>query len=337
MTHVVRRALAPILLALILLAGLASCGEEGGANAGGADWSESTDPVEHRGLSFADGRTIHLGDGSTIDAGQWVGAYVVAGDGIYFTLAPGDDYDEDRDRRLRLATADGIEVIDVLPDPMSLTVSPDGQHLAFIDHNGERDTFGTPQAEAVVVDLGTGEEVVRSNSDMGDPAEDDFADLYGELEPEIHGFVDDRVYVRTVKDTTAFDLDTGKATQVTTGDSVTDQDWFQELTIDGSKSPSGTWSITSRDNAVPQLIGPAGKVVATDLQIQDFEVRWHLDSWVDDSTPVGTAEVTDPVTTEVVTVLITCAVPSGTCTARTEPDGGLAPPNGDPTVRQPIG
>ena len=47
------------------------------------------DPVDVTGLAWATGSTVQLADGSTIDTGDPVQAFVVGGDGVFFV--PADD------------------------------------------------------------------------------------------------------------------------------------------------------------------------------------------------------------------------------------------------------
>lgn len=123
--------------------------------------ADHLDPVATDGLIWASGSTVHLPDGSTIDTGDLAGAYVVAGAGVWFASAEPDEREGNVLPQLRVATADGVEDLGAHPAIGSLTTSEDGRWLAFID----RLEAGAGSAEAVVVDLTTGEEVVRSSED----------------------------------------------------------------------------------------------------------------------------------------------------------------------------
>lgn len=321
--------LAALALVVPLLAG---CGDGTGTDdPAAAGWPATRVEVELRGLAWAGGDgTMHLGDGSTLDAGGELRAFVLARGGAYVVGADDDT--------LRRVGPDRSEDLPARPDPQSLTVSPDGRWLAFIDRTGRKDGFDTPLAEAVVVDLATGKEVLRSDAGMGDPATDDLTDLYEELEPTVLGVDERRAYVLTTADLRAVDLRTGSVDVLgDAGTALTDQPWYAglrpELVPD---SPDGAWAIRPRAGAAPQLVADAGTVVTTRLTAADLgvdplapgagELSWTLDSWLDPTTAVGTAVRTDPYDGAGDPVLITCQVPSGTCAAvpGTE-DGALVP------------
>ncbi|MEV5000440.1 hypothetical protein [Nocardioides sp. LML1-1-1.1] len=321
--------LAALALVVPLLAG---CGDDAGPDdPAPAGWPATRVEVELRGLAWASSEgTIHLGDGSTLDAGEELRSFVLARGGAY-VVGAGDD-------TLRRVGPDGSDDLPARPDPQSLTVSPDGRYLALVDHTGRRDRFDTPLAEAVVVDLATGTEVLRSDAGMGDPGSDDLADLYEELEPAVVGVDERRAYVLTTADLRAVDLRTGSVDVLgDAGTILTDQPWYAglhpELVPD---SPDGAWAIRPRSGAAPTLVADAGTVVTTRLSAADLgvdplapgagEISWTLDSWLDATTAVGTAVRTDPAGGAGEPVLITCQVPSGACAAvpGTE-DGALVP------------
>lgn len=304
--------LAALALVVPLLAG---CGEDTG-EPGAADWPAARAEVELRGLVWAgpDG-TIHLGDGSTLDAGGAVRSFVLARGGAYVVR-------EDDDTLLRVGP-EGTEELAARPDPQSLAASPDGRYLALVDHSGRRDRYDTPLAEAVVVDLVSGRQVLRSDAGMGDPADDDLADLYEELEPSVLGVDEHRAYVLTTDDLRAVELRTGEVEVL--GDAGTilrDQPWYDDLRPGLlAESPDGRWAI--RPDEVPKLVADTGTVVPTRLTPADLgvsplglsgsEVSWSLDSWTDATTAVGGAVLVDPHDGAQDPVLVTCTVPTGAC------------------------
>lgn len=319
-------ALAALALVVPLLAG---CGDDAASEP--ADWPAARGEVELRGLAWAgpDG-TIHLGDGSTLDAGGAVRAFVLARGGAYVV--------REDDDRLRRVGPEGTDELAARPDPQSLTVSPDGRYLALIDHSGRRDRYDTPLAETVLVDLATGRQVLRSDAGMGDTATDDLADLYEELEPAVVGIDERRAYVRTTGDLRAVDLRTGEVEVL--GDEGTvlrDQPWYDDVQPEPvADSPDGRWAIRLRSDAAPQLVADTGTVVTTRLTPADLgasplgpdpgELRWTLDSWVDATTAAGTAVLTDAYDGAGEPVLVTCTVPAGDCAVVPGTEEGMVLP-----------
>lgn len=337
------RALACGVIAAGLLAG---CGDDPGDGNNTEDraghagtWTPSDDPVENRGLAWAADGVVHLGDGSTIDTGSTITDFVVAGDGVYFMSS--------RDSELELATEDGTTSTGVSPDPDTLATSPDGQYLAFIEYSGEEDRFGTHVAEAVVVDLAAGEEVLRSSEGMGDADTDaDLADLYEELPPEVYGVDDETAYVATTDKVLGFDLATGDSRVVNEDPSgVADTAWYPQFTgQEQAANPSGTWRIVAQGDP-PRLRSDDGQVVTTrlteeDLGVPPWEVdeppSWRLDSWLDDATAVGRVDLYDTTGGDL-TIPITCTTTSGRCVAVPgTSDGVVLPENNITLVRTPI-
>lgn len=319
---------------LLLALALTGCGDDTGA-----DWPSGGPSIDPRGLVWATGSTVHLGDGSTIDTGFPIDAYVVAPTGVYAVAEPPADDDSGvRFAELQRVTPDGTEPTGAHPEPTTLTVSPDGTHLAFIDRSGKADGFGTPLAEAVVVDLASGKEILRSADGMGDTDSDDLTDLYEELPPEILGISATRAYVITTDDVRSVDLDSGDVEVVgeDTGD-VNEEPWYDALQRDLiADNPNGQWSIRPQQGAAPQLVGTADTVVETRLSAADVGISgldpqpkglsWTLDSWLDDTTAVGTARVSSSLDGSETQVLITCTVPDGGCRAVPGTEGGALVP-----------
>lgn len=100
----------------------------------------------------------------------------------------------DASQRTSLVTPEGTER---LPGEVSdVKVSPDGRYVGWVDYAGPQ-RIGYRLAEAVVLDLGTGEEVLRDHRRMGGWRDQD---LYSEQYPEMYGFdADGFVYWRTAK------------------------------------------------------------------------------------------------------------------------------------------
>lgn len=292
------RLVAPILLALVLT----GCGDDTDPSGEGS-WPPSTDPVDRSGLVYATGDTVHLGDGSTIGTDSAIEQFVLAGDGVFYVPAS----DEGTTGPLLLATPDGVTDTGAEAESRSLTPSPDGRYLAFIDlTTGEQDSFGTPVAEAVVVDLATGEEVVRSADGMGDPTgDDDLRDLYEDASgPEVMAVTEDTAYVATPDGVRSYDLATGERERVgAPGEDLRDEPWYPH--DPDRTNPAGTWTIEDHLDGPPTLVPTdGGRAVVTSA---DYE-SWQVFDWVDDETAYGFG--TDD---NVLHVLITCTLPTGRC------------------------
>jgi hypothetical protein len=330
-----RRPLAAATCLLALGPVLVGCGDDSDDGDDDTAWSAGSASVETRGLVWASGSTIHLGDGTTLDAGVPIRSYVVAKGGAY--VVPDTGSDDERWPELLRVTPDGSEPLGVHPESDSLTPSPDGGHLAFLDRSGERDTYDTPLAEAVVVDLATGREVLRSDDGMGDPATDDLADLYEDATPYVVGVDDEHAWFHTVGDVRSVDLASGEVEEVDDSDGITDQPWYDALHTElVADSPDGAWSIRPPrvdEEGAPQLVPDTGAPVTTRLTAADLgfgpldpqpeDLSWSLDSWLDATHAVGVAgTITHG---EQTYVIITCAVPDGTCTAVAGTENAILP------------
>ena len=295
--------------ALALLA--TGCGDEGDVKspARSQAWRTSTDPVTTSGLAWAAGPTVHLSDGTTIDTGDYVNMFVVAGDGVFFVPT---DSEEDAGSN---AFFDDAELMFAAPgQPVTGTglrvsadyvgASEDGRYLAVIETtSGEKDRFGTPQATVMAFDLETGEQVVDSTLGMGDPAEDDFADGYSEAEMEIIALTDTSLYVGAMGNF-VFDLASGEG-----------EEWAGDLPRAGDPlaSPNGEWRIERPERGSMRIVGSGG----SEVQPVTEGPRWNLFGWIDDRTVIGT-QITGP-NTGIRTkpgdsvALMSCQVPSGEC------------------------
>lgn len=326
----VRRPARAIVATLATVLVLAGCGDE---KATRAAWPAAEATVEAHGLVWAAGSTIHLGDGSTLDAGGPIRSFVVAKGGAY--VVPDTASDEQPWPELLRVAPDGSEPLRVHPESDSLAVSPDGRHLAFLDRSGERDDYDTPLAEAVVIDLETGTEVHRSADGMGDPDVDDLADLYEDATPYVLGVDDEHAWIQTVGDIRSVDLATGDVEVVETDGGVAGEPWYDALRTElVAESPDGAWTIEPREGSEPRLVAGDGTVVDTTLTAADLgfspfdppeEIQWFLDSWVDATTAAGSAVARH--SGGETRVLITCSVPGGRCRPVPGSEQGYALPS----------
>ncbi|MDQ1106667.1 hypothetical protein [Nocardioides zeae] len=229
--------------ALVVPFALAGCTEDGPADAPAPvvepSWPATDAPLAESGLVWwADGE-LHLGDGSTVPVGgpdREPGDLVVGGDRVWVRgwVLPADLPDSGADDlgprdALHLVDASG-DVDDTDVEVASLAASPDGRYVALIDlTSGEADRYGTPQAATVVVDTRTGEEVVRSTDGMGDPATDDFAALYPDVELEVRGFADGVFWIDTAEGTRTVDPADGRVAAVDPGDEPEDAPWQETV------------------------------------------------------------------------------------------------------------
>ncbi len=276
--------------------------------------ASSNDPVETGGLIWAADAVVHLSDGTSVDLGAPVRGFVVAGDGVFFFPAGSEDevgqvgIDEEE---VSLATPDGtVTDTGLVWMTRSLRASPDGRYLAGIDiGSGEEDRYGTPVAETVVVDLETGEEVVRSAEAMGDLDEEDLAVLYENVEVDVAAMTDDTAFVQAVTGVLAFDLATGEGSQLPEGEEPP----TPPAAPDAGESPDGRWTVVPGRRLRHRLVAVDG----TTLVPRTGTDRWLLDRWLDDRTVVGTA-VEGPgrgarIDPRDRTALLSCVVPSGAC------------------------
>lgn len=174
-------------LALVAML-LAGCGDDPDLDDDAA-WRTSTDSVDTDGLVWASGSTVHLGDGTTIDTGGPIRAYLVAGDGVFFVPA------ESEEDSLQFSGADlffaapGAEAVDtglrVADD--GIAVSPDGSRLAILDAD-----YDDGSAVMRLFDLSSGEAFTSEDgmdtSEYGDPV-----NHLLESEVEILGITDEEV------------------------------------------------------------------------------------------------------------------------------------------------
>jgi hypothetical protein len=320
-----RVGLAAALLGVLALSA-AGCGDDEPDGSSDADWPRTTTPVDADGLVWAAGSTVHLPDGSTLDTEDPAGSYVVAGEGVWFTSATPGDLEGNRLPPLQVATTDGVEELDVHPDIGSLTSTVDGRWLAFIDRLED----GAGAAEAVVVDLTTGEEVVRSSEGLL-PSETegaDWTDLYEDAPVSMLGVVDGTAYVQGLDTLVSYDLSTGEATTSDLDwEAIRSAGWYAALHRTAPlSSPDGGWQIPAQEfgatpvlesadgervtTSVPEASGPLGSPDVSGPPLEE----WSVGGWIDGSTVVATTPSRDGSDIDwTVPVLLTCIVPSGEC------------------------
>lgn len=318
-----RTRLAALVGALVLTT---ACTPDDDPAASTTSWPTTSTPVATDGLIWASGSTVHLPDGSTIDTGRLAGAYVVAGAGVWFASSEPDELDGNELPELRVATADGVEDLDAHPGIGSLTTSADGRWLAFID----RLEGGAGAAEAVVVDLTTGEEVVRSSEGLL-PSETegaDWTDLYEDAPVGMLGVLDGAAYVQGLSSLVTYDLSTGEATSSDLDwEKIRSTDWYASLHRTAPLwNPDRTWQIPAQELGVtPVLESAAGERVATSLPSATGPLgspdvtgpaleEWSLGGWIDGTTAIGLTPSRDGADADWLhPALITCVVPGGEC------------------------
>jgi hypothetical protein len=289
-------------LALAVLAGsLVGCADDEPAVDDSAAWRTSTAPVATGGLAWAAGSTVHLADGTTVDTGTPVRAFLVGGDGVFFVPAEGDDDVAFTEAPLWFA-APGSEAEDtgLTVSSTGVAISPDGSALAVLDAD-------TDEGSAVMrlFDLSSGEETT-SEDGMDTSGIDDPVDHLLESEVEILGITDQEVAARVINGDWAYDLATGDGRAL-------DGDEPPGVPDDPELSPDGAWRIDLRPGLRDALVAPSGDEVVPDTGTP----RWTLSSWVDADTVLGVAVdgpgEGDEIGPDDTLALVTCEVPSGDC------------------------
>jgi hypothetical protein len=324
-----RRSLAATRVAALfglLALSTAACGTDDDPATTGKAWPSTSTPVATDGLIWASGSTVHLPDGSTMDTEALAGAYVVAGPGVWFASAESGDLEGNELPELRVATADGVEDTGAHPAIGSLTTSADGRWLAFIDRMED----GAGAAEAVVVDLTTGAEVVRSSDGLvpKQTSGADWTDLYEDAPVGMLGVVDGAAYVRGLDTLLTFDLSTGEGTTADLDwDAVRATEWFQSFHRTAPLwNADRSWAIAAQElgatpvlesadgeqvtTSVPDATGPLGSPDVSGPPLEE----WSLGGWIDETTVVAITPSRDGFEVDWTTpVLLTCTVPSGEC------------------------
>lgn len=299
---------ATTLLLSILVTGLLAACEEDAPERPAGDWAAAETLVARDGLVWSAANVVHLGDGSTVDVGEPIRAFVVAGDGIYYLgVGPGGRGWTD----LRYAPADGGDVVKTgaRPEPESITVSPDGRHLGFVDR-------ADVPAATVVVDLTTGTEVVSSNDGLTDS--EDLEAAYDEVEPAVLAIDDDSAWVKTLDGVLEFDLGSGESTA---SNRSADDVRPARPDVRTVPNPAGTWTIDNQSPGGPHLVAGDGREVRAVLTEDDLSgpltadpstpwddsTFWALTRWLDDDTAVAIVAYGESL------ILVACPVSTGDC------------------------
>lgn len=295
-----------VALAATLLVG---CGDDDPRASGDdAPWRTSSAPVETTGLVWASSSTVHLSDGTTIETGGAVRAFVVAGDGVFFVRAEGESDSSAFTGANLWFAAPGDEPVETGLTVASerVAVSPDGARLAVLDAD-----LDDGSAVMRMFNLASGGETT-SEDGMDTSGVDDPVDHLLETEVEILGIDADTVWARVIEGDYAYDLATGEGrpAEAPVGNGG-----------DPLVSPDGTWRIEKPATGTDRVVGSDGSQV--DLVVD--EPRWNLSWWADAETAVGTV-ITGPGTgkrTEPgdTVQLLSCSVPSGECAAHPESAG----------------
>ncbi|NYE36365.1 hypothetical protein F4692_001469 [Nocardioides cavernae] len=324
MTLLRRSSMAVVGLACAVV--VTGCSDAGSTTSGDASWPSTGSPVDADGLVWASGGEVHLPDGSTIDTGDLTGSYVVAGPGVWFAAAEPGELEQNRLPELRLATPDGIEDTGAHPGIGSLTATTDGRWLAFIDRLDE----GAGSAEAVVVDLTTGEEVVRSDEGLvpdDSPGDEDWTDLYEDAPVSVFGVVDGTAYVGGLGDVIAHDLSSGEVeTLDLSGTDLVEQDWYRALNPEPPLwNADRSWSILEQPFSAPvSRLRPADGAAVTTTVPGGTAREWLVGGWLDDDTAVALTPTPDGADVSwTMPALLTCEVPSGECTTVEGTEGGV--------------
>lgn len=145
-------------------------------------------------VTWAQGSTIHYGE-QTFDLSPWLVRSMLR-TSYGFVVEVSETWGFDVPTRTKLY--DGSTLTDLPGDIRSSEVSPDGRYVGWMDFDGP-ETGNGQVAEAVVVDLRTGEELVRTHEGMESGSDVDTDELYAEQSPEFLGFDGDAGYWRDVE------------------------------------------------------------------------------------------------------------------------------------------
>lgn len=159
-----------------VLVAVAACGGGGAVDAEPVTVPAASADLGDAGAWWADG-VLHVGEAEMKVKG--LGSFVIADRTVAFVDAKG---------LLCLSDLADTSCTDYEPYG-DLVVSPDGNRLGFLDGaHGEKDEYDTRQLVATVLDLTSGDVLSSSTDGMGDPGEDDLADLYEDGQPTFRGF-----------------------------------------------------------------------------------------------------------------------------------------------------
>jgi hypothetical protein len=305
----VRGAVATIALAATLLAG---CGDDPGVQLDDdAAWRTSTDPVARGGLTWATGSTVHLGDGTTIETGDPVRAFVVAGDGVFYEPASSDEQGSASFGGGPLMfAAPGDEPVDTGLEARdrAIAVSPDGTTLVLLETDP-----GRGSAVMRFFDLSTGEAFTSEDGMTGD--DEDPEHHLAEAEVHVRGISEESVYASVLEGSYVYDLDTGE------GHPAADDEDPPGWSAGPLESPDGRWRIEQGGTRPDRVVGTDGTSIELRLEGRRPSLSW----WADEETVVGTVALGaargggagDPLT------LVSCVVPSGECAPQEDSTGRL--------------
>ncbi|MBD8868128.1 hypothetical protein [Nocardioides donggukensis] len=269
--------------------------------------------------AWAVGGEIHVGE-DVIAVDPAPEAFVVTDAGIHY-LADGVLWFTDGGPAEEVATVRASH----------LSLSPDGRLLGLLDRgHGPRLAFGDVPAVPVVLDVGTGEQVLRIAA-PDDAADEDLGDLYGELPPYFLGFDDEAAYVADPlrEGTTRIALDDGSlsslpdhprprvagpsGTPVTAAPAPGDRIGYPEDPDAGVliayRSPAGDVVYSRSAPRVGLFDADSGERVRFDPGAEFFE----LGGWLDDDTFFGAASSSSADGAAGRTRIVTCEVSGGAC------------------------
>lgn len=330
-----------VFLLLVATLTLSAC-TSGADNVADATWRSSDNPVgADDGLAWANTQSgeVHLPDGRTLDAEPPVRAFVLAGDGAYVI--------DEQGREIVAVTEAGAKGTGAHAE--GLRASPDGRYLAFVDTQAGPLFQSDPQGDvhlltSVVVDLKTGDEVFRSTRGMGDPNEDDLTDLYEDASYGVLGMTRETAWIEPATgDVLAIDLSTGEVTTIADRElSDAEKPWVRAPlsppTMGGPANADRTWGIYHVSTPDPEhSVDPAISFPHDELESADGTrmvprvdaENWSFDRWLDDTTVVGFANTglidPDRAMEVVPSSIVTCTVPSGSCTLVPDSDHAVLP------------
>jgi hypothetical protein len=288
---VVRRSVATLALALTLT----GCADDA-APAEPVAWPKVAEPVGATTLSWANGSTIHRYGAEPIDVGAPVLGYAMAGEGYLAILDTGS-----KQTLHHVGLDDTSTDLGITLPLTDFGASPDGRFLAYVDQEaGDTDDHGTHLWQMVVVDLHTGEEIVRSSSGFGD-TDDDLAVTYENYEVGFAGITDEAAYFTTLDGDVAVDLSDGTSSSV-----PEDEDAWAQPTYAPAQNPTGDWEILQNPGR-----GTPGHLRSDNdrrLDLDPGHDRWWLAGWIDDGAVLGETEDADGAWS-----YFACTVPGGEC------------------------
>lgn len=269
-------------LALVLVGTVVACG--------GSEksydlphWPAVADPQGATMVSWSQGSVIYRADGSKVDVGRPVEAYVAAGGG-YLAVVDSEGSEEPPGNLYHASLAGEVEPVGAFVHAQSFNASPDGRFFAYLDSTlGERDEHDVAVKQMVVVDLRAGKELVRSSEGMGDPEEDDLGADYENHPVGFAGITDQIAYFYNIHQSLGYALPSGKKVGVP----EEGKPWEQPETVP-EWNPAHTWRLltTGRHKGKNARIESAdGRQLTPRIDAE----HWNIVDWVDDDTWVGRA------------------------------------------------